>query len=37
MLQNRLAEKKAKKVAVKREASPIQVPATWTSEIIDLT
>ncbi|KAI0807309.1 hypothetical protein C8Q74DRAFT_1226993 [Fomes fomentarius] len=39
MLQNRLAEEKAKKgkTPVKREVSPISVPAAWTNEVIDLT
>lgn len=40
MLQKRLAEKKGKKrgkVPVKREPSPIRVPALWTGEVIDLT
>lgn len=40
MLQQRLAEKKAKKQAkapIKREPSPISVPAFSADEIIDLT
>lgn len=40
MLEKRLAEKKAKKKAkapVKREPSPISVPAFSANEIIDLT
>lgn len=39
MLQNRLAEEKAKKgkTPFKREVSPISVPAAWTNEVIDLT
>ena len=39
MLQSQLAQEKKKKKPkiVKREPSPIHVPARWTNEVIDLT